>query len=115
MFIFQPDEFDEYIEDEREDSDSESHWAHETFTFLHRDFIKDKNGNRPGSDNYNPRTLYVPEDFLKQQTPAMRQWWVFKRDNFDCVLFFKVGKFYELYHMDAVIGVQYLGFSFMKV
>lgn len=27
---------------------------------------------------------------------------------------FQVGKFYELYHMDAVIGVNCLGFSYMK-
>ena len=26
----------------------------------------------------------------------------------------KVGKFYELYHMDAVIGVQELGLAFMR-
>lgn len=26
----------------------------------------------------------------------------------------QVGKFYELYHMDAVIGVQELGLAFMK-
>lgn len=90
-------------------------WAHETFTFLHPKKITDASGNRPGSEKYNPRTLFVPDTFLNQQTPAMRQWWVIKKNNFDCVLFFKVGKFYELYHMDAVVGVQYLGFSFMKV
>ena len=28
--------------------------------------------------------------------------------------FIKVGKFYELYHMDAVIGVQELGLAFMR-
>ena len=33
----------------------------------------------------------------------------------DTVLLFKVGKFYEMYHMDAEIGVRNLGFSFMKV
>lgn len=32
----------------------------------------------------------------------------------DCVLFFKVGKFYELYHMDADVGVNELGFTYMK-
>ena len=42
----------------------------------------------------------------KKLTPAMEQWWEFKRKNFDCVLFFKVGKFYELFHMDADIGVK---------
>lgn len=45
----------------------------------------------------------------------MRQWWVIKSRHFDTVLFFKVGKFYELYHMDAVIGVEQLGLTFMKV
>lgn len=38
-----------------------------------------------------------------------------KSSHFDCVLFFKVGKFYELYHMDAAVGVNELGFSYMKV
>ena len=38
-----------------------------------------------------------------------------KARHFDCVLFFKVGKFYELYHMDAVIGANELGIQYMKV
>lgn len=38
-----------------------------------------------------------------------------KSAHYDCVLFFKVGKFYELYHMDAAVGVNELGFSYMKV
>lgn len=44
----------------------------------------------------------------------MRQWWEIKSENYNCVLFFKVGKFYELYHMDAEVGVSELGFTFMK-
>lgn len=44
-----------------------------------------------------------------------KQWWEIKSQHFDCVLFFKVGKFYELYHMDASVGVNELGFSYMKV
>lgn len=35
-------------------------------------------------------------------------------DNFDCVLFFKMGKFYELFHMDADIGVRELDLIYMK-
>ena len=34
--------------------------------------------------------LQLPVDFLKKQTPALRQWWEIKRDNFDTVLMFKV-------------------------
>ena len=33
---------------------------------------------------------------------------------FDTILFFKVGKFYEMYHMDAVIGVEELGLTLMR-
>lgn len=38
-----------------------------------------------------------------------------KSQNFDIVLFFKVGKFYELYHMDAVTAANELNLTFMRV
>lgn len=44
-----------------------------------------------------------------------RQWWEMKKSYFDTVLFFKMGKFYELFHMDAVIAVEELDIIFMKV
>jgi DNA mismatch repair protein MSH6 len=46
---------------------------------------------------------------------ALRQWWEMKAQHFDCILFFKVGKFYELFHMDAVTGVTELGLQYMRV
>lgn len=88
-------------------------WAHQKIEFLKPDKIRDKNKNRPGQPEYDARTLHVPEEFLRQQTPAMFQWWKLKSDFLDCLFFFKVGKFYELYHMDAIVGVEELGFSFM--
>jgi DNA mismatch repair protein MSH6 len=45
----------------------------------------------------------------------MRQWWEMKSKHYDCILFFKVGKFYEFYHMDAVTGVKELSLTFMRV
>ncbi|XP_055636793.1 probable DNA mismatch repair protein Msh6 [Toxorhynchites rutilus septentrionalis] len=89
-------------------------WAHQKLDFLKPGKIKDIQGNKPGSEKYDARTLYVPESFLNTVTPAMRQWWELKCRHMDCVLFFKVGKFYELYHMDATVGVTELGFSYMK-
>lgn len=89
-------------------------WLHLTLDFLKPEKIKDASGRRPSDANYDPRTLFVPESFLKDQSPAMRQWWVLKAQYFDCILFFKVGKFYEFYHMDAVISVQELQFTYMK-
>eukprot|EP00941_MAST-03F_sp_MAST-3F-sp1_P003696 g3696.t1 len=81
---------------------------HNSLRFLKPEFIKDKNGNRPDDPEYDPTTLYVPEHFLKDQTPAQRQWWEFKSVNFDTILFFKVGKFYEIFNMDADITVKAL-------
>ena len=82
--------------------------------FLKPDTIKDKDGRRPSHPDYDARTLKVPDDFLGQQTPGHRQWWNFKIQHYDTVLFFKMGKFYELFYMDAEIGVQELGLLMMK-
>ncbi|CAH1976488.1 unnamed protein product [Acanthoscelides obtectus] len=95
-------------------SDPNSSWAHNTLPFLKPEKIKDANRRKPSDPDYDPRTLFVPDSFLKDQTPAMRQWWEIKSKHMDCILFFKVGKFYELYHMDAVTGVVELGFTYMK-
>lgn len=46
---------------------------------------------------------------------GLRQWWDLKSRHYDTVLFFKMGKFYELFNMDAIVGVQELGLIMMKV
>lgn len=45
-------------------------WAHETLDFLRLDKIRDKNKNRPGHPEYDPRTLHVPPEFKLKQTPG---------------------------------------------
>ncbi|CAG4959685.1 unnamed protein product [Colias eurytheme] len=89
-------------------------WTHCKLDWLKPDKIRDAQKRRPDDPEYDPTTLYVPQEFMKKQTPAHRQWWELKSAHYDCVLFFKVGKFYELYHMDAAVGVNELGFSYMK-
>lgn len=89
-------------------------WAHLSYDFLKEGKRRDASGRLPDHPEFNPRTLSVPESFKAKLTPAMRQWWEMKAEHFDVILFFKVGKFYELYHMDAVIGVEELGLVFMK-
>lgn len=101
--------------DDDSEKKEENIWLHNRLFFLKPDKIKDKNGKKPSDPGYDLRTLYVPGDFLAKQTPAHRQWWEMKSKHYDCVLMFKVGKFYELYHMDAVTGVNELGLTFMKV
>ncbi|TYZ58124.1 hypothetical protein PybrP1_011678 [[Pythium] brassicae (nom. inval.)] len=87
--------------------------THNKLAFL-RESRRDINGNTPASPDYDPRTLLVPAEFLKKETPAMVQWWEVKARNMDTVLFFKVGKFYELFHMDADVGFKELGLIYMK-
>lgn len=89
-------------------------WDHEKLDWLQDGRRKDGGRRRQTEDDYDPTTLYVPEDFLNRNTPGMRRWWQLKSKMFDTVIFYKVGKFYELYHMDAVIGVNELGLTFMK-
>ncbi|CAH0489326.1 unnamed protein product [Peronospora farinosa] len=86
---------------------------HDSLPWLHEK-RRDINGNTPDSLDYDPRTLMVPPEFLKKETPAMVQWWEVKAHNMDTVLFFKVGKFYELFHMDADVGFKELNLIYMK-
>ena len=89
-------------------------YEHEKLEWLKPDKIKDKDGNAPDDPEYDPTTLKVPESFIKNCTPGMGNWWKIKSRNYDTVIFYKVGKFYELYHMDAGIGVSHCGLTFMK-
>ncbi|TRY55075.1 hypothetical protein DNTS_020796 [Danionella cerebrum] len=89
-------------------------WDHEKIEWLQEGKRKDGKRKRQSEEGYDSTTLYVPDDFLNRTTPGMRRWWQLKSEMFDTVLFYKVGKFYELYHMDAVIGVNELGLTFMK-
>ncbi|KAM3932484.1 DNA mismatch repair protein Msh6 [Leptodactylus fuscus] len=95
-------------------SGAASTWDHEKFEWLQDGRRKDAKRKRQSDEDYDPGTLYVPDDFLNKCTPGMRKWWQLKSQHFDTVIFYKVGKFYELYHMDAVIGVNELGLMFMK-
>jgi DNA mismatch repair protein MSH6 len=87
---------------------------HNSFDFLKPENRRDTNNNKMDSPDYNPRTVKVPAKFLNDQTPAMQQWWTYKSQNMDTVLFFKVGKFYELFHMDADVAFSELDLIYMK-
>ncbi|XP_039769049.1 DNA mismatch repair protein Msh6 isoform X2 [Ornithorhynchus anatinus] len=94
--------------------DGPAPWYHETLPWLQEGRRRDACRRRPEDPAYDATTVHVPEDFLNTCTPGMRRWWQLKAENFDLVIFYKVGKFYELYHMDAVTGVAELGLVFMK-
>ncbi|GAX83197.1 hypothetical protein CEUSTIGMA_g10623.t1 [Chlamydomonas eustigma] len=85
--------------------------------FLHPDKIMGAKKRRPGQEDYDPGTLYTPPSWFKvnKVSEGQQQWcWQFKAANFDSVLLFKMGKFYEMFEMDAYVGVDVLGLIFMK-
>ncbi|GIL60874.1 hypothetical protein Vafri_15713 [Volvox africanus] len=86
------------------------------FSFLHPDNIRDANRRRPDHPDYDLRTLFIPPNWFKEFkiSEGQQQWWNFKAQNFDSVLLFKMGKFYEMFEMDAYVGVEVLGLTFMK-
>ncbi|CAD6196340.1 unnamed protein product [Caenorhabditis auriculariae] len=89
-------------------------FEHEKLTFLLPGKRRDAEKRLETDPEYDPTTLFVPADFLSKQTPGHKQWWIFKSKHFDTVLLFKVGKFYELYHMDASTAVSCLNIAFMR-
>ncbi|KAK6463941.1 mismatch repair ATPase MSH6 [Scheffersomyces coipomensis] len=60
---------------------------------------------RPIDDpNYDERTLYIPQSAWSKFTAFEKQYWEIKSQMWNTVVFFKKGKFYELYENDANIA-----------
>lgn len=68
--------------------------------------ISDINRNPLGHPDYDPSTVYVPPLAWKGFSAFEKQYWEIKQKLWDTVVFFKKGKFYELYENDATIGHQ---------
>mmetsp|Transcript_28787 Transcript_28787/g.86393 ORF Transcript_28787/g.86393 Transcript_28787/m.86393 type:complete len:1227 (-) Transcript_28787:2817-6497(-) len=82
--------------------------------------IRDAAGVRVGQPGHDPSTLWMPPRGPKGWTRKVgrdtkpltdfeNQYWSIKCKFWDTVLFFKKGKFYELYEKDADIGHKELG------
>lgn len=68
--------------------------------------ILDADRNPPGHPDYDPRTIYIPPLAWNKFSPFEKQYWEIKQKFWDTIVFFKKGKFYELYENDATIGHQ---------
>lgn len=81
----------------------------ERYTWLAN--IRDKEKRSPTDPDYDPRTLYIPPIAWSKFSPFEKQYWEIKQDLWDTIVFFKKGKFYELYEKDATIGHQEFDFK----
>ncbi|OBA16638.1 uncharacterized protein OGAPODRAFT_16222 [Ogataea polymorpha] len=68
--------------------------------------IKDADGRSESDPDYDPRTLYIPKSAWAKFTAFEKQYWEIKSKMWDSIVFFKKGKFFELYEKDADIGHQ---------
>ncbi|AIO02339.1 mismatch repair protein MSH8, putative [Leishmania panamensis] len=56
-----------------------------------------------------PSTITIPQKYLDAMANMERQYWDIKSKHYNVVVFFKKGKFYELYDYDAVIANREFG------
>lgn len=68
--------------------------------------IRDKEKRSPSDPDYDLRTVYIPPFAWTKFSPFERQYWEIKQNLWDTIVFFKKGKFYELYENDATVGHQ---------
>ncbi|AEY98936.1 FAGR116Wp [Eremothecium gossypii FDAG1] len=67
---------------------------------------RDAAGRSPSDPEYDPRTLHIPAQAWARFTPFEKQYWQIKSKMWDCIVFFKKGKFFELYEKDAHLANQ---------
>eukprot|EP01050_Picozoa_sp_SAG11_P002885 SAG11_NODE_151_length_14583_cov_21.306200_19_plen_781_part_00 len=116
-------------------------FLHNQAPFLTTD-RRDAQRRMPDNPDFDPTTLYIPQQEMKNPkfkamfTDMQKSWcmlgaattshsslnclktcvwcrWEFKCQHFDAIIVMKVGKFYELYHMDAEVAVAELGLKWM--
>lgn len=73
--------------------------------------IRDKEKRSPVDPEYDPRTIYIPPMAWNKFSPFEKQYWSIKQNHWDTIVFFKKGKFYELYENDATVGHQEFDFK----
>eukprot|EP00347_Sterkiella_histriomuscorum_P017253 403350104 len=71
--------------------------------FTWKEYIRDLEGRRPDEEDYDPSTLFIPDQDLKNMTPGMQKYWEIKSKNFDKIVFYRWGEWFILYYQDSVI------------
>eukprot|EP00798_Chlamydomonas_sp_ICE-L_P014771 gene14772-20821_t len=67
---------------------------------------RDANARLPSDPEYDATTLLVPPSELESMTAFQRQYWAIKSQCMDIVLFVRHGSFYNLFDLDADVGLR---------
>ncbi|GAB67011.1 DNA repair protein [Plasmodium cynomolgi strain B] len=84
-------------------------------------YIRDLNLRTPDNADYDCSTIWTPppdhpwavEYKQAHYTPGMQQFWKIKSKNFDKIIFFKMGRFYEIFYIDACLMHTICGLNWM--
>ncbi|EUD68179.1 DNA mismatch repair protein MSH6 [Plasmodium inui San Antonio 1] len=84
-------------------------------------YIRDLNLRTPDNPDYDCSTIWTPppdhpwavEYKNAHYTPGMQQFWKIKSKNFDKIIFFKMGRFYEIFYIDACLMHTICGLNWM--
>ncbi|GAW81500.1 DNA mismatch repair protein MSH6 [Plasmodium gonderi] len=84
-------------------------------------YIRDLNLRTPEDADYDSSTIWTPppdhpwaiEYKQAHYTPGMQQFWKIKSKNFDKIIFFKMGRFYEIFYIDACLMHTICGLNWM--
>ena len=60
------------------------------------------------------RIIAIIDNAKQKPTPMMAQYWAIKQEHEDCLLFYRMGDFYELFFEDAVLAASVLDIALTK-
>ncbi|XP_049851509.1 uncharacterized protein LOC126326123 [Schistocerca gregaria] len=69
----------------------------------------DKFLRSPADEGYDSTSLWIPPEVWSTFSEPKRQYWEYKKDHFDEIVFFQQGDFYCLFAGDADVGVEKFG------
>ena len=87
-------------------------------SFLDPRTLKDSKGRKPSDSDFDISTLLISRFKGKlgeegHATPMLQQFWEVKSEHFSDIVLFKVGKFYEIFYVDACIAQRVCGLKWM--
>lgn len=73
---------------------------------------RDPEGRKPGDPDFDHTRLQISPSQMRDMTIPQRTYWEFKKDNYDKVIFYQQGDFYNMFGPDAQIGIKEFDFKY---
>ena len=71
--------------------------------FTQKEYVRDSEGRKPSHENYDPTTVFIPEEETSKMTPGMQRYWEIKSKNYDKIVFYRWGDWFIVYYQDSLV------------